>query len=329
MTIKFWGRRDALRVALATASAAALPAAAHAQGGRNVARLIVPYAPGGTTDVTARLLSNRIAEGLGQTWVIENRSGANGAIGAQEISRSAPDGLNLLYSNEVHLVLKFVQRGVPFDALTDFTPIVRTVRIPYVLVGGANHIREPDAKALLAAVKQDPDRFTFAGSTLGSVGQLGAAALGQKLGTEFTIVAYRGSGPAVNDLISGAVSLMFAPLGAVQPLIEAGQLKAFAVTAAERVPLLPQVPTMVELGHPDMIFEGWTGIWGPARLPADKVAAVHDAATAALREPELVQRLAALGCTPILESSADFVRLTQQEQARNGEIARAAGIRPE
>lgn len=327
MAIGTWGRRDALRLAAATALG--LPAAAQAQGGRNVARLIVPYAPGGTTDVTARLLSNRIAEGLGQTWVIENRSGANGVIGAQEIARSAPDGLNLLYSNEVHLVLKFVQRGVPFDALADFTPITRTVRIPYVLVGGANHIRQPDAKALLAAVKQDPNRFSFAGSTLGSVGQLGAAALGQKLGTEFTIVAYRGSGPAVNDLVSGAVSLMFAPLGAVQPLIESGQLKAFAVTAAERVPLLPEAPTMVELGYPDMVFEGWTGIWGPRGLPAEKIAAVHDATAKALRDAEIVQRLAALGCTPILESSGDFARLTEKEQTRNGEIARAAGIRPE
>lgn len=329
MTIKSWKRREAFRLALASASAAALPAAASAQGSRNIARLIVPYAPGGTTDVTARLLSQRISEILGQTWVIENRSGANGAIGAQEISRAAPDGLNLLYSNEVHLVLKFVQRGVPFDALTDFTPITRTVRIPYVLVGGANHIRQPDARALLTALKQNASSFTFAGSTLGSVGQLGAAALGQKLGTEFTIVAYRGSGPAVNDLMSGAVSLMFAPLGAVQPLIESGQLKAFAVTATERVPLLPQAPTMVELGYPDMIFEGWTGIWGPARLPDDKVAAVHKAVTAALQETELVRRLATLGCTPILESSADFAQLVQQEQARNGDIARAAGIKPE
>ncbi|MBO1073221.1 Bug family tripartite tricarboxylate transporter substrate binding protein [Roseomonas marmotae] len=327
MAIGTWGRRDTLRLAAATALG--LPAAAHAQGGRNTARLIVPYAPGGTTDVTARLLTNRIAEELGQTWVIENRSGANGAIGAQEVARSAPDGLNLLYSNEVHLVLKFVQRGVPFDAVTDFTPILRTVRIPYVLVGGANHIHQPDARALLAAVRQEPNRFTFAGSTLGSVGQLGAAALGQKLGAEFTIVAYRGSGPAVNDLVSGAVSLMFAPLGAVQPLIEGGQLKAFAVTAKERVPLLPEVPTMVELGYPEMVFEGWTGIWGPRHLPAEKVAAVHGATTSALRDAEIVRRLAALGCAPILESSDDFTRLVEEEQARNGEITQAAGIRPD
>lgn len=327
MTRELWGRRHAL--GLTALAALGVPTAARGQGSRNTARLVVPYAPGGTTDVTARLLANRISEALSQTWVIENRSGANGAIGAQEIARAAPDGLNLLYSNEVHLVLKFVQRGVPFDALADFTPIARTVRIPYVLVGGANHIRQPDAKALLAAIQQDPNRFTFAGSTLGSVGQLGAAALGQKLGAEFTIVAYRGSGPAVNDLVSGAVGLMFAPLGAVQPLIEGGQLKAFAVTAAERVPLLPQAPTMVELGYPDIVFEGWTGIWGPRRLPAEKVAIIHDAAVAALRDPEIVQRLAALGCTPIVESSAEFNRLVEHEQARNGEIARAAGIRPE
>jgi hypothetical protein len=172
------------------------------RGGRSVARLIVPYAPGGTADVTARL-SNRIAEELSRTWVTENRSGAQGAPCAAALARAAPDGLNLLYSSEVHLVLKLMQRGTPFDAVADFTPVARTVSIPYVLMGGAGNIRQSDAKALPAAVKKDPDRFTFAGSTLGSVRQLGAAALGQKMGAEFTIVACRGSGPAVNDLMSG------------------------------------------------------------------------------------------------------------------------------
>ncbi|HEY8611460.1 MAG TPA: tripartite tricarboxylate transporter substrate binding protein [Roseomonas sp.] len=317
------------RAAIGLAAAVGLPAQGRAQAGRTTARLVVPYAPGGTTDVTARLLSGRIAEALNQSWVIENRSGANGAIGAHEVARSAPDGLTLLYSNEVHLVLKFVQRGVPFDAITDFTPIIRTVSIPYVLVGGARNIQETDARALLDAVKRDSARFSFAGSTLGSVGQLGAAALGQKLGVEPTIVAYRGSGPAVNDVISGAVALMFAPLGAVQPLIQGGQLRAFAVTSPRRLDILPDAPTMVELGYPEMLFEGWTAIWGPRGLPAAKVAAVHGATLAALREPEIVQRLAAIGCTPIEEGTADFARLMEVEQARNGEIIRAAGIKPE
>lgn len=320
-------RRSALR--LTAAGAMGLPGMALAQGARSTARLVVPYAPGGTTDVTARLLSNRIADALNQTWVIENRSGANGAIGAQEISRAAPDGLNLLYSNEVHLVLKFVQRSVPFDAVTDFAPVIRTVSIPYVLVGGANQIQQADAKALLEAVKRNPNRFSFAGSTLGSVGQLGAAALGQKMGVEFTIAAYRGTGPAVNDVVSGAVSLMFAPLGAVLPLIQGGQLRAFAVTASKRVDLLPEAPTMVELGYSDMLFEGWCGIWGPKGLPADRVTAVHQVTLGALKDSEVIARLAAIGCAPIEESTSDFAKLQVAEQARNAAIIKAAGITPE
>lgn len=320
-------RRAGLRLGLA--AALGLPAMARAQGSRGVARIIVPYTPGGTTDVTARLLANNMSEALGQTWVIENRSGANGAIGAQEVARSAPDGTTLLYSNEVHLVLKFVQRGVPFDAIADFTPVVRTVRIPYVLVGGASKVEQPDIRGVIEALRRNPERFTFAGSTLGSVGQLGAAALGQKLGVEFTIVAYRGTAPAVNDVISGAVALMIAPLGAVLPLIQGGQLKAFAVTAKQRVSALLDVPTMVEVGYPEMVFEGWTGIWGPKGLPTAKVEEVRAAAESTLRNTTIQQRLADLGCEPILESSADFARLQVSEQDRNAAIIKAAGILPE
>ncbi|TPG60297.1 tripartite tricarboxylate transporter substrate binding protein [Roseomonas nepalensis] len=315
------------RAALGLAAAAALAPAARAQA--RTIRLVVPYAPGGTNDVTARLLQQRMGEALGQTCVIENRSGASGAIGAQEVARSAPDGGTLLYSNEVHPILRLVQRGVPFDAIEDFTPVTRTVSIPYVLVGGMRGGEAGDARALLAAVKARPAGFTFACSSLGSVGHLGAAALGQKLGVEVTTVIYRGTGPAINDVISGAVPLMFAPVGAVLPMIQGGQLRAFAVTAPARLSSMPTTPTMGEAGQPDMLFEGWCGIWGPKGLPAARVEAVHAAAQAALGDAEIVQRLAAIGCAPISESPAEFAKAIVAEQARNGAIIRAAGIQPE
>ena len=314
------------RVALGL-SAVALASTARAQG--RTIRIVVPYAPGGTNDVTARLLQQRLGEALGQTCVIENRSGASGAIGAQEVARSAPDGQTLLYSNEVHPILRLVQRGVPFDAIEDFTPVARTVSIPYVLVGGMRGGEARDARSLLAAVKARPAGFTFACSSLGSVGHLGAAALGQKLGVEVTTVIYRGTGPAINDVISGAVPLMFAPVGAVLPMIQGGQLRAFAVTAPARLSSMPETPTIGEAGQPDMLFEGWCGIWGPKGLPAARVEAVHAATQAALGDAEMVQRLAAIGCTPINESPADFAKLMVAEQARNGAIIRAAGIQPE
>lgn len=316
------------RAALAAGLAAGLPALASAQGGRTV-RMVVPYAPGGTTDITARLLMPGIAQRLSETWIVENRSGASGAIGSAEVARAAPDGTTFLYSNEVLLVLRYVLRQVPFDAIADFTPIVRTVSIPYVIVGSPQHVREPDIAAILQTMRTAPDSVTWAGSTLGSIGQLGAEAIARNLGVRTTVVAYRGTGPALNDLMAGSVKLMIAPLGPVAQLIREGRLKAYATTAARRLPSLPEVPTMVEAGQRDIVFDGWCGMWGPRNLPAEIVARVHAATQAAVREPAALERMNAIGLLPIEESPADFARACEEEHRRNDEIARAAGIQPE
>lgn len=316
------------RAALAAGLAAGLPGLASAQAGRTV-RMVVPYSPGGTTDITARLLMPGIAQRLNETWIVENRSGASGAIGSAEVARSAPDGTTFLYSNEVLLVLRYVLRQVPFDAIADFTPIVRTVAIPYVIVGSPQHVREPDIAAILQTMRTAPDTVTWAGSTLGSIGQLGAEAIARNLGVRTTVVAYRGTGPALNDVMAGSVKLMIAPLGPVAQLIRDGRLKAYATTSARRLPSLPEVPTMVEAGQRDIVFDGWCGMWGPRNLPADVVSRVHAATQAAVREPAVRERMNAIGLLPIEESPADFARAAAEEHRRNGEIARAAGIQPE
>lgn len=316
------------RAALAAGLAAALPASVLAQGGRTV-RMVVPYAPGGTTDITARLLMPGIGQRLSETWIVENRSGASGAIGSAEVARAAPDGTTYLYSNEVLLVLRYVLRQVPFDALADFTPITRTVAIPYVIVGSPQHVREPDMVAILETMRRQPDAITWAGSTLGAIGQLGAEAIARNLGVRTTVVAYRGTGPALNDLMAGSVKLMIAPVGPVAQLIREGRLKAFATTAARRLPMLPEVPTMVEIGQRDIIFDGWCGLWGPRGLPADIVARVHAATQAAVRDPAVLERISNIGLLPIEETPADFARVCEEEHRRNGEIVRAAGIQPE
>jgi tripartite-type tricarboxylate transporter receptor subunit TctC len=270
-----------------------------------------------------------IAQRLNETWIVENRSGASGAIGSAEVARSAPDGATFLYSNEVLLVLRYVLRQVPFDALADFTPIVRTVAIPYVIVGSPQHVREPDIAAILQTMRSAPDSVTWAGSTLGAIGQLGAEAIARNLGVRTTVVAYRGTGPALNDLMAGSVKLMIAPLGPVAQLIREGRLKAFATTAARRLPSLPEVPTMIEAGQPDIVFDGWCGMWGPRGLPGEIVARVHAATQAAVREASVLERITNIGLLPIEESPADFARACAEEHRRNGEIARAAGIQPE
>ena len=313
------------RAALALAPAA-LATPAFAQ--QRQVRLVVPYPPGGTTDLTGRIVAPRAGEILGQTWVIENRSGANGAVGAETVSRSAPDGTTLLYSNEVLTVLPFVQRNVPFDLQADFTPIARTVSIPYVMIGGAQ-LQQQNLAQLLEAIRGAPQQFSFAGSSLGSVGQLATAALWQKLGVETTFVSYRGTGPAMNDLVSGAVSLFIAPLGPALPLVRDGRARAYAVTSARREAVLPDTPTLAESGFADLVYEGWCGLWGPRGLSAEQVGRINAATNQASNDPANAQRMAGVGLTPLNETPQAFAQLIDAEIPRNRALVAAARIQPE
>jgi len=311
-------RRAALGLVLAT------PALAQQRS----VRFVVPYPPGGTTDLTGRLIAPRAADVLGQNWVIENRSGANGAVGAEAVARSAPDGATLLYSNEVLTVLPFVQRNVPFDLRADFTPIARTVSIPYVLIGTAA-LAPQNLAQLLDAIRRTPQEFSFAGSSLGSVGQLATAALWQKLGVEGTFVSYRGTGPAMNDLISGAVKLFIAPVGPSIPLIRDNRARAYAVTSARREAVLPDVPTLAEAGFPDLVYEGWCGIWGPRGMAGDLVGRLNEAVNRAANEGAIRDRMAGLGLTALNETPQQFGQLIATEIPRNEALVRAARIQPE
>jgi tripartite-type tricarboxylate transporter receptor subunit TctC len=314
-------RRGALALSAATL---AVPAFAQSRS----VRFVVPYPPGGTTDLTGRIIAPRSAEILGQNWVVENRSGANGAVGAENVARSAPDGTSLLYSNEVLTVLPFVQRNVPFDLQADFVPIARTVSIPYVMIGGAQ-LGPRNLAELLESIRRDSGKFSFAGSSLGSVGQLATAALWQKLGVEATFVSYRGTGPAINDLISGAVSLFIAPLGPALPLVRDGRARAYAVTSARREAVLPDTPTLAEAGFADLVYEGWCGLWGPKGLPADQVARINAAVNQATNEPANAQRMAGVGLTPLNETPQAFAQLIAAEIPRNRALVAAARIQPE
>jgi tripartite-type tricarboxylate transporter receptor subunit TctC len=312
-------RRAALALAALATPAIAQP--------RQV-RFVVPYPPGGTTDLTGRLIAPRAADILGQQWVVENRSGANGAVGADNVARSAADGTSLLYSNEVLTVLPFVQRNVPFDLRADFTPVARTVSIPYVMIGTPSLPQQTLAQ-LLDAIRRTPQEFSFAGSSLGSVGQLATAALWQKLGVETTFVSYRGTGPAMNDLISGAVKLFIAPAGPAIPLIRDNRARAFAVTSARREAVLPDVPTLAEAGFPDLVYEGWCGLWGPRGLPADLTARINEAVNRGANEPAIRDRMAGLGLTALNETPQRFAEIIAAEIPRNEALVRAARIQPE
>jgi tripartite-type tricarboxylate transporter receptor subunit TctC len=317
-------RRLSLGIAAAGFSAMAPPLAAQ----QRVVRLIVPAAPGGAIDAIGRLYAQRLSELLGQSWVVENKSGASNTLGAAEVARAAPDGSTFLTNADIQIMAHHVMRSVSYDPIADFTPISRFATSPMVLIG--NPRETPDTLAeLIDALKAQPDRFSFANSALGSMGHLATESFKRRIDARALIVNYRGTAPAINDVLGGQVALMVAPLGSALPHINAGTLRAFVILSPQRIALLPKVPTIDEAGLPGLDFMLWYGLWAPKGLAADTVGRVNAAVQAASKERALVERLVALGADPVTEDTASFARFIDQEVQRAARIAQEAGIRPE
>jgi tripartite-type tricarboxylate transporter receptor subunit TctC len=320
-------RRKTLLGLAAAGAAAGLPEAAQAQAGRTV-RLIVPAAPGGAIDAIGRLYAARLKETLQQNWIVENKAGANNTLGAAEVARAAPDGGTFLTNADIQLMARHVMRSVPYDPVADFTPISRFATAPLVLVGHPG--RTPAALAALAKELVDaPDRHTFGNSALGAMGHLATESFKGRIGAKTLVVSYRGTAPALQDVLAGQTTLMVAPVGSALQHLNAGALRAFAIMSAQRSALLPGTPTMAEAGFPNLAFTLWYGLWGPKGLAADVAASVNAAVQAAGRDGEIVQKLAGLGAEPVIESADAFAKFLAEESARSADIVRDAGIRPE
>ena len=317
-------RRLSLGIAAAGFATVATPLAAQ----QRVVRLIVPAAPGGAIDVIGRLYVQRLSDLLGQTWVVENKSGASNTLGAAEVARAAPDGTTFLTNADIQIMARHVMRSVSYDPIADFAPISRFATSPMLLIGNP---RETPATLpeLVDALKAQPDRFSFANSALGSMGHLATESFKRRIGAKALIVNYRGTAPAINDVLGGQVALMVAPLGSALPHVNAGTLRAFAIMGPQRCAILPNVPTIDEVGLPGLDFKLWYGLWAPKGLPAETVGRINAAVQTASRESALVERLVALGAEPVTEDPASFVRFIDQEVQRAARIVEEAGIRPE
>jgi tripartite-type tricarboxylate transporter receptor subunit TctC len=315
------------RTVVAGLMATGLVPPAIAQQGKMV-RLIVPAAPGGAIDAIGRLYAARLKELLGQSWVIENRAGANNTLGAAEVARSAPNGTTLLTNADIQLMAKHVMRVVPYDPVGDFTPISRFATAPMVFVG---HPAKTPLKLqdLAVEMKQQPDKHTFSNSGLGSMGHLATESFKKRIDTKTLVVSYRGTAPALTDVLAGTTTLMIAPAGSALPHITAGTLRAFAVMSDQRTALLPQAPTIAEAGFPGLLFSLWYGLWGPKGLAADLVGEINAGVQTVSREPDIIQRLSLLGADPVTETAEAFARFLIQEVARSAEIVKDAGIQPE
>lgn len=288
-------------------------------------RLVVPFPPAGGADTTARLFAGPFQALLGQPVVVENRPGAGGTIGAGEVARAAPDGTTLLLDAANQAVAPFVLKNIPFDYATAFTPISRVTIYPLILVVKPDSPFR-DLQALLARAKAAPGKLTYSSSGNAVSNHIATVVLLRRAGVDMTHVPYRGGGPALQAVLAGDVDCGFATVASAAALTQDGRLRALAASSAERIPSLPAVPTVAEQGFPGYDQVEWNGLYGPAGLPQPAVARLHEACRAALAEPAVQQRLAALGAIGLGTAPAEFDAWLKRERAAMAVVAREANI---
>lgn len=293
-----------------------LTAGAHAAFPDKAVTIIVPFPPGGSTDMLARIMTQKMQEKLGQPVVIENKPGATGAIGATQIARTAPDGYSLLCASiGVWAANPFLQKNLAYNPAKDFDLLTVAVRSPNILVVNpkvpANNVDE-----LVAYLKQKPNKVTFVSSGAGSSDHLSIALFWIVTDTTGIHVPYKGGGPAIADMVAGHAEASFQNLNNVIGHIKAGRLKALATTGDKRSPLLPDVPTLAELGHKDMVVYSWQALGAPKGLPAEVKSTVHGAMMHALKDPETAKKLTDPGFEIVASSPEEFTKFLNEELAR-------------
>jgi tripartite-type tricarboxylate transporter receptor subunit TctC len=310
-------------------AAAALTAAGNvlAQGAQPSVRILVGAPPGGTTDTMARALATELGRALGRVVVVENRPGAGGNIAADLVAKAPPDGNTLLMSFTSHAINASLYPSLPFDPEKDFTPLTMVSTTPALLVAHpslpANSLRE-----LVALAKAKPGKLNFAIGALGSSVHLAGEAFKMMSGTYIVNIPYKGTAPAIQDVLAGQVELMFANVGNAQAHVRAGKLKALGVTSPRRLAAFPDVPAIAEV-LPGYQSSAWFGLFAPARTPPELVRRLSDAARQAIASPEVKKRIETEGATPVGNAPEEFARFVHEEIARWGKVVKYSGAKPE
>jgi tripartite-type tricarboxylate transporter receptor subunit TctC len=306
----------------------ATPATAQSWPSRPI-RVIVPYPAGGPADIMGRLAAQQIQERLPATVIVENRGGGNGTIGGEAVAQAAPDGYTLLAAPSVHVLARHVLRAVPYDPVHDFTPIARYGEAPLLVLANPTAIPGKTIAEALPAIRAKPQNFRFGLSALGSANHLAVLQFNKLAGLDLQIIPYRGSAPALTDLLGGQVQLMVDPIMASLPNVQAGLLRALAVTSAKRTAAAPQVPTASESGLPGLEIFSWYGLWGPKGLPPAIVTRLNGLFTEAVRDPALLQRLTTLGFEATSGTPEEFARYVEADVARGAALLRDAKYEPQ
>jgi tripartite-type tricarboxylate transporter receptor subunit TctC len=307
--------KTVMRFAVLLGLAFCLPRSAYAYPDKPIT-VIVPFPAGGASDTTARLMAEKMSQLLGQPAVVENKPGATGAIGATLVKQAAPDGYTILVASiGTYATNPFLQKGLQYDPQKDFDLITVAVRTPNVLVAHPDFPVNSLAE-LIDHMKKNPGKVSFASSGSGSSDHLTAALLMQKTGTQGMHVPYKGGAPAIADLIGGHANASFQNLGAIIGQVKAGKLKALAVSSEKRIPQLPDAPTLVEAGYPDIVVYSWQAAAAPKGLPKDVRAKLDKAAVDALKSQEVTAKFNDLGFEVVANSSDEFATFLGQELAR-------------
>jgi len=313
-------------VGLTLALFAAAPAAAQDYPTRPI-RLVVAFPAGGPTDFVARLLADRVKEVLGQAVLVENKAGANAAIGADYVAKSAPDGYTLFFTTISAVAMNPHMRGdLPYDPVRDFTPVSRMVLTKEVLVVAANSpIRS--AKELVELAREKNGTLPMASTGVGSLPHLALELLQQSAGVKVVHVPYRGAAPAVTDILGGQVTGAFLDLPVVMPQIIGGNLRALGTASAKRDEVLPDIPTFDEQGYRDVYADNWYALFAPTKTPAPVIARLNAAFKTALTDPAVGKKLRAAGAVPAPTSAEEMGEILNAELARWGKIIKERGIK--
>jgi len=288
--------------------------------------LVVPFPPGGSTDMVGRAIAPKLGEKLGQTFLVDNKAGATGTIGATFVKRAAPDGATFLVTSLGPLVIApHLIKGMQYDALKDFDLITVAVQAPNVLVVPAKSPYKTVAE-VIAHLKANPGKMTFASSGNGSSDHLTAELFWQQTGTSGLHVPYKGGAPAITDLLGGQVDASFQNVNAVVQNINAGKLRALAVTGDKRSPVLPEVPTAAEAGVKNLEVYSWQAVVAPKGLPPAVRSKAHDAMAAALNDPAVKQQFTTIGLEVVANTPEQFAKFQQQEFARWKKVIDAGKI---
>lgn len=330
----FFKRRKMLGLAGASAALAGLgsTSSSWAQGAgdypRQPIKMIVPYPPGGGTDVIARILQQRVSQSLGQQVIIENRGGAGGSIGSLAVAKSPNDGYTILFTLSSHTINPAIIPRLGFDSIADFEPIVMAASLPQLLAATPSFAPNTVAE-VVAAARRAPGSLSFASVGNGSPGHLAGELMMLRTGTQMNHVPYRGGGPAVTDVMAGQVPLLWVSIPAAAQFVKQGKLKALAVSTVKRSAAFPEVPTMQEAGISDFEVDSWYAAFAPAKTPAPIIERLNRAFNEALNSADVKEKLLAQGSEAVGGAPSVLARVVAQEIPKWAKLVKDANIKPD